>query len=130
MATHSGHEGLVKIGANTIAEITSFSYEETAATIDDTELSDTATTMIAGQTSWSASIEGHWDETDTNGQVAMTIGASVTLGLYPEGDTSGDKYRSGTGIVTSLSVGNSSGSTVSFSASVQGSGSLSSSTVA
>ena len=44
----------------------------------------------------------HWDETDTNGQEALSIGASVTLGLYPEGDASGAQYFSGTATVTEI----------------------------
>lgn len=130
MANHSGHEGVVKIGSNTIAEVTSFSMDQSAAVIDNTELADTWTTHIAGQNSWSGSVECHWDETDTNGQVALTIGASVTLNLYPEGATTGDKYWSGTATVNSLSVSSASGSTVQASFSFTGNGVVTLSTAA
>ena len=39
MATHAGSEGTVKSGANAIAEVRSFSLEETADTIEDTTMS-------------------------------------------------------------------------------------------
>lgn len=102
MANHIGRDGIVKVGANTVAEVTSFSVSVTANTVDDTVLGDTWATHQAGINSWSGSVSGFWDETDTNGQVALTIGASVTLNLYPEGATSGDTYFSGTATVTGI----------------------------
>ena len=38
MATHTGSEGTVKVGANAIAEIRSFSIEESADTLEDTTM--------------------------------------------------------------------------------------------
>lgn len=130
MATHKGSEGTVKVGANTIAELLSWSYEETAETVEDTALGDTAKTFLSGTTSWSGSAECHFDETDANGQEALTAGASVTLNLYPEGATTGDQYYTGTALVTSVSVsvgGND--ETVKRSFSFQGTGALTESTV-
>lgn len=129
MPTHSGHEGLVTVAANTIAELIGWSYDESAEVIEDTELSDTAKTFIAGQTSWTASCECHLDETDTNGQVALSIGASVTLFFYHEGNTSGDEYKTGTGIITGRSVSGGGGDTAKISFSVQGTGALADGTV-
>ena len=130
MATHSGHEGLVKVSTNTIAEIVSYSYEETADVFEDTELSDGAKSFVVGQTGWSGSAECHFDESDTSGQGALDIGSSVTLALYPEGDTSGDTYRTGTALVTNRSVSGGGGDTVKISFSFQGTGALTESTVA
>lgn len=105
MATHAaGSEGVVKITTNTIAEVTEWSYDETCDTIDDSQLSDTAKSYLAGQKDSSGTVDCHWDETDTNGQEAMLVGASVTLNLYPEGATAGDKYYSGSVIITGISV--------------------------
>ena len=103
MALHKGSEGVVKIGSNTIAEVRDWSLEETAETIDSTELSDSAKTFEVGTTSWSGSLNCFWDETDTTGQGACTVGASVTLNLYPEGATTGDTYATGTARINSLS---------------------------
>jgi len=60
----------------------------------------------------------------------MTVGSSITFAVYPEGDTSGDTYLSGTAIVTSKSVTASYDGLVESSISVQGTGALSTSTVA
>lgn len=124
MANHKGSEGLVKIGANTIAELDEWSVDETADTIDDSELSDTAKTFVADMTSWVASITCKWDETDTTGQGAMTIGSEVSIVFYPEGDVSTDVTRTGTAIITGKSQSGSKGSMVMQSFSLQGNGAL------
>ena len=129
MATHTGSEGTVKVGSNAIAEIRSFSIEESADTLDDTTMGDTARTYKSSLTTFSGSVDVLWDETDSTGQGALTIGAEVTLNLYPEGDASGDTYLTGTAIVTSRSISSSHDGLVEMSISVQGSGALSTSTV-
>ena len=80
MATHAGKEGTVKIGANEIAEIRDWSITETGETVDDTKMGDATRTHIATVNSWEASVSSWWDETDTNGQGAMTAGASLRDG--------------------------------------------------
>ena len=129
MATHKGSEGLVKIGSNTVAEVTGFSFDETCDTIEDTQLSDSARTFVADYTSFSGSIDCMFDETDSTGQGAMTSGASVALDLFPEGDGSGDTYFSGTAIITSISRANAQGAMVTASFSFQGTGVLGTATV-
>jgi len=129
MATHTGSEGTVKVGANAIAEIRSFSLDEQADTLDDTSMGDTARTFKSSLTSFSGSVDVLWDETDSNGQGALTIGAEVTLNLYPEGDAAGDTYLTGTAIVTGRSISSSHDGLVEMSISVQGSGALTTTTV-
>ena len=104
MATHSGSSGLVKVASNTVAEVTSWSLDQTNTLIEDTAMGDSARTYLAGLDEASASVECFWDETDTNGQIALSPGSSVTLVLYPEGADSGDYYYTGTALVTSHSV--------------------------
>lgn len=130
MATHTGSEGTVKVGANAIAEIRSFSIEESADTLEDTTMGDSARTYKPSLTTYTGTIDVLWDETDTTGQGALTIGTSVTLNLYPEGDTSGDVYYTGTAIVTGRTINSSFDGLVEMSISVQGSGALSQTTVA
>jgi predicted secreted protein len=129
MATHTGSEGTVKVGSNVIAEIRSFSIEETADTLEDTTMGDTARTYKSSLTSYSGSLDVFWDETDATGQGALTIGAEVTLAMYPEGDTAGDTYLTGTAIVTGRSISSSFDGLVEMSISVQGTGALTSTTV-
>lgn len=129
MATHHGNEGTVKIGANTVAEIVSWSYSDTTETADDTAMGDAAKTHIAGQYSWEGEVACHWDETDTNGQQALTQGASVTLNLYPEGAGAGDTYYTGTATVISRSFTGTMNGIVSATFRFQGNGAVSKTTV-
>lgn len=130
MATHTGSEGTVKVGSDAIAEIRSFSIEETADTLEDTTMGDTARTYKSSLTSFTGSVDVLWDETDSTGQGALTIGAEVTLNMYPEGDTSGDTYLTGTAIVTSRSINSTFDGLIEMSISVQGTGALTTTTVA
>jgi hypothetical protein len=104
MANHKGSEGTAKIGSAQIAEVKDWSISESAETIDDTTLGDTARTKQVGLTSASGSMTAFWDETDSAGQGAMTVGAEVALKLYPEGATTGDKFASFSAIITEKGV--------------------------
>ena len=130
MATHTGSEGTVKVGANAIAEIRSYSVEQTSDTVEDTTMGDTWRTHKTTLRSWTASVDVFWDETDTTGQGALTVGSEVTLNLYPEGSTTGDSYLTGTGIVTSKSISASFDGMVESTITVQGTGTLTTGTAA
>lgn len=130
MATHKGSEGTVKIGTNAIAEIRTWTINESADTVEDTTMGDSARTYKPSLTSWDGSMDVYWDETDTNGQGVATIGAEITLNVYPEGATSGDSYYTGSAIVTGVSRTASFDGMVEASLTFQGTGALSASTVA
>jgi len=129
MATHKGSEGIVKVGSNSVAEIRSYSIEESADTLEDTSMGDSAKTYKPSLTSFSGSLDVFWDETDSSGQGALSIGSEVTLNVYPEGDTTGDTYYGGSAIVTGVSRTGSYDGLVEASISVQGNGALTESTV-
>lgn len=129
MATHIGRDGVIKVGANTVAELRSFSIEETGDTVEDTVMTDTARTFTPTLTSFTGSADVYWDETDTLGQAALTVGAAVSIGFYPEGDTVGDTYYTGSCIVTGVSRSSSFDGMVEASITLQGSGALTASTV-
>ena len=129
MATHKGSEGTVKVGANAVAEIRSYTITETADTLEDTTMGDAARTYLASLKSFSGSMDVFWDETDTTGQVALAPGDSVTINIYPEGSTSGDTYYTGSVIVTEKSITASFDGMVEASISFQGTGALSETTV-
>lgn len=101
MATHAGKLGKVYVGTDQVAEVRNFSIDETADTSEDTSMGDDWKTHLVTLKSWTAACDCWWDETDTNGQQALTTGASVTLNLYPEGNASGATYYTGTATVTS-----------------------------
>lgn len=129
MATHAGSEGTVKSGSNAIAEVRSFSLEESADTIEDTTMGDASRTYLTGLKTFSGSVDVFWDETDTNGQVSFAVGSSVTFAVYPEGDTAGDTYYSGTAIVTGRTITSSFDGMVEASFTLQGTGALTATTV-
>tara|TARA_A100001201_G_C4018737_1_gene179879 strand:+ start:235 stop:621 length:387 start_codon:yes stop_codon:yes gene_type:complete len=104
MATHTGVNGVVKLGSNTIGEVTAFTLNQTHDTVEDTALSDSNKSYKALRGDATATVECHFDETDT-AQEAANSGVSATLELYPEGADSGDKYFVGTAIVTGADVG-------------------------
>ena len=129
MATHVGTSGVVKVGANTVAEVTGFTLNETQDTVEDTSLTDSKKSYIALRGDATATIECHWDETDTSGQEALDVGTSATIELYPEGADAGDAYYTGTGIVTSADVAVTMDGIVSRNFSIQFSGGVTHTTV-
>jgi predicted secreted protein len=129
LATHRGSEGTVKSGANAIAEIRSYTITQSADTIEDTVMGDSARTYLSSLTSFSGSIECYWDETDTNGQLTLDPGSTVTINIYPEGSTSGDMYYTGSVIITEKSITASFDGMVEASFSFQGTGALTETTV-
>ena len=86
-------------------------------------MGDTDRSFKAGLKSFTGSVEVFWDETDT-AQIALDVGAEVTLKVYPEGATTGDKYYSGSAIVTGRTVTSSFDGMVEAAITVQGNGAL------
>jgi hypothetical protein len=128
MATHHGKEGVVKAGSNVIGEVGSFTLETSADVVEDTQLSDATKSFLAGRTSFSGTLEMHYDETDT-AQETLTVGSSISFTLLPEGNTSGDQSFAGSGIITGMSINNAMDAVVSRSVTFQGTGALTKSTV-
>ena len=128
MATHLGKEGTVQVGSNAIAEIRGFSIDETIDTVEDTSMGDSSKTYLASIKDFSGSVDVLYDETDTNGQTALSVGSSVTLNFAPEGTASGDVKLTGTAIVTGKSVTSSFDGLVESTISVQGTGGLTTTT--
>lgn len=124
MATHTGSEGTVKVGANAIAEIRSYSIEETADTVEDTTMGDSYRTHKTTLKAWSGTVDVFWDETDTTGQAALTVGSEVTANFYPEGASTGDAYLTGTAIVTGKTISASFDGMVESTITLQGTGTL------
>lgn len=134
MPTHIGSEGVVRIGSNPVGEVTAFSLSIDSELIPQKKLGDTFESYKAGTRSWKGEVTCHWDETDTNGQIAIEAailaGTSVTLNLYPEGTTTGDIFYAGTAFLSSMSVDISDNdSTVVAKYSFTGSGAVARSTV-
>jgi len=129
MATFSGNSGTVKVGSDAVAEIRSFSVDETMDTLEDTSMGDSYRTFKASLKSWNGSVDVFFDDTDTNGQGALTVGASVTVNFQMEGDTSGSHLLTGTALVTGRTINSSFDGMVEASLTLQGTGALTESTV-
>lgn len=134
MSTHTGLEGSVKIGTDVVAEVTSWNLEVSGDTIDATSINsaqgnDGWRSYHSGLKSWTGSLECHWDPENAAGQGALTVGAEVTVNLYPEGDASGDTYFTGSAIVTGITRQASLDGMVEASFEFQGNGPLSTETM-
>ena len=103
MAVHHGKEGEVVVGGSAVGELVSFTLETTGDVVESTKMSDAAKTFVAGRTSFSGTLEMHFDEADSV-QTQLTAGASVTFKLLPEGGSTGDRKFEGAGIITGMSV--------------------------
>jgi len=128
MATHHGKEGVVTAGGTAVGELTGFTLETTGDVVEDTALTDATKSFITGRTSFSGTLEMHFDETDAQ-QEALLAGASIAFILLPEGNTSGDASYTGTGIVTGMSINNTMDAIISRTVTFQGTGALAVSTV-
>jgi hypothetical protein len=128
MATHHGKEGVVTAGGTGIGELTGFTLETTGDVVEDTALTDATKSFVAGRTSFSGTLEMHYDETDSP-QQTLTAGSSIAFILLPEGNSTGDESFTGTGIVTGMSVNNAMDGIISRSVTFQGTGALTRGTV-
>ena len=128
MATHHGKEGVVTAGGTGVGELTGFTLETTGDVVEDTALTDATKSFVAGRTSFSGTLEMHYDETDSP-QQTLTAGSSISFILLPEGNSSGDESFTGTGIITGMSVNNAMDEIISRSVTFQGTGTLTRGTV-
>lgn len=128
--TYKGKDGIVKVGANNIGQIRNFSVEQSADTIEDTSMGDTARTYKDSLTQFTASIDALFDQSNADSvtpdaaQVSMTIGSTAQFKFLPQGATTGDYQLSGEGIVTGITRSQSFDGLVEISFTIQGSGPL------
>ena len=123
MAVHHGKEGQVAIGGTAVGELTSFTLETTGDVVESTKMEDGAKSFIAGRTSFSGTLEMHFDETDS-GQTQLVSGASLTFKLLHEGSSAGDRKFEGAGIGSGMSVNQPLDGVVARSVTFQGTGAL------
>jgi predicted secreted protein len=128
MANHLGREGTVKISSTTIGELRNYSLAHSSDVVEDSVIGDTYRTRKATLKTWSVNGDLYWDEVDA-GQIALTIGSTVTVNLYPEGIASTSTYYTGSGIVTKFDISAAFDGMVEGSISIEGNGALSTLTV-
>ena len=128
MATHHGKEGVITIGGTTLNNATGFTVDTTHDVVEDTALGSSMKSFLVGRGTFTFSIDMNFDETDS-GQTTMVQGAELTFAFLPEGNESGDRKFSGTGIVTGMSVGVPLDGVITRTVSIQGTGGLTIGTV-
>ena len=123
MAVHHGKEGEVTVGGSAVGELVSFTLETTGDVVESTKMADAAKTFVAGRTSFSGTLEMHFDEADSV-QTQLTAGASITFKLLPEGSSTGDRKFEGASVITGMSVSQPLDGVVARSVTFQGTGAL------
>lgn len=130
MATLRGNDGILKIGANTVAELVAWSLEQELELIEDSAMGDAAKTYKGGLSDGSGSVTLHYDPSDATGQELLVPGSTIALLLYPELDQSGDLELSFSAVITSVSRAGELNSVVSKEVGFQVSGAITENTVA
>lgn len=128
MARHSGKNGLVKFGVNSVAALDSFDIEETIGEVDITAAGDDWRDHDTTYAEWSGTISLKLDHAGT-GQNTRA-GDEVAFEGYTEGDASGKVYLSGTATVTGHSVSSPHDGVVTRTYTIKGKGELAIETVA
>ena len=128
MATHHGKEGVLTIGGTTLGNATGFTVDTTHDVVEDTALGSSMKSFLVGRGTYTASIDMNFDETDS-GQTTLVQGAELTFAFLPEGNASGDRKFSGSGIVTGMSVSVPLDGVITRTVSLQGNGGLTIGTV-
>ncbi len=123
MSVHHGKEGEVVVGGSAVGELVSFTLETTGDVVESTKMADAAKTFVAGRTSFSGTLEMHFDEADSV-QTQLTAGASITFKLLPEGGSTGDRKFEGASVITGMSVSQPLDGIVARSVTFQGTGAL------
>lgn len=97
MASYSGFEGTVKLGATggtaVVAEVVDFTHDNSMTTVKGGACNDAFVDHKPGPRDGAGTITVRWDPDDTAGQAALITafeaGTQVELNLYPAGATVG-----------------------------------------
>jgi len=101
MAVLKGKDGSISAGLNNLANITSFSINEEADTLETTAMGNAGyKTFVGSLKSWSGTVEAVFDDTDS----AVVVGSAITLTVVVDDGSSNQVQYSGSCIVTSRSV--------------------------
>jgi len=101
MAVLKGKDGSISAGLNNLANITSFTINEEADTLETTAMGNAGyKTFVGSLKSWSGTVEAVFDDTDS----AVVVGSAITLTVVVDDGSSNQVQYSGSCIVTSRSV--------------------------
>ena len=131
MASYTGQDGTMTIGGTNVAELRSFSIDQTTNTVERTVMNDAWKSYHTTQYEWSGSADIYLSSTGNavSGIGSITSGAEAALVAYPGGATATYDKLEGNIIVTGLSITSSMDGVVEASISFQGTGALALTTV-
>ena len=123
MARYKGHEGAAKVDTDAIGEVESFDIDLSTNELDVNVMGSDWTDVEGGQKSASGTVSVLSDPADA-GQAALTVGSTVSLSLYPQGETSALEEITGDFLVTNVSRSSSVGDLVKTTYSVRNKGTV------
>lgn len=101
MAAIKGQFGLIKAGGSTVAEVRSFTVNQTATLEDNTGIEQEWKEFFVTNTEWAAQISIFWDDANT---ALFPIGSTVSVVFYPLHETDENSRYFGNGIVVSRQI--------------------------
>jgi len=103
MGTIHGHRGVIKVGGNAVAHITSFNLTINSVEYpEDTAMGAAARTYkTGGPVSNSGSMTYRFDRANTNGQNALVANTALEATFDADGDVTGNPRLSGTILIQS-----------------------------
>ena len=102
MSTYAGSDGIVVANNDLIAQVKSWSLEESSEALDCSSIGTSWRQFRPSIKGWGGSIEGFWHDDDP-GQSRITTGSVIELALYPSGQHDTHIFFKGSAIVTSIS---------------------------
>lgn len=102
MGTYTGKNTLVQVGDTpvTVGKVKSISLNGEVEVQEDEYLGVAGVDIAVGNEKWDSSITVHHDPEDP-GQQALTLGATVDITLFPQGNSTGKTKIEYSAIVTS-----------------------------
>ena len=128
MSKHHGFGGSLKVGSEAVGELQNWNLDVQATVSSGYAMGEDWESSKSTVKKWSGSAECYFDPADT-GQISLGAGDRVELHFYPDGETSGDHYRSGFANVTGTPITASKENYVSITFNFTGDGALSEGTV-
>lgn len=92
MAVGHGLAGVLKLGTATVLQVQDIKVDTSIELASKAVMGDTWDTFLAGLSTGKLSADCLFDPADTTGQEALTLGASGTLNVYPQGTATGKRY--------------------------------------
>jgi len=135
MAIAKGYEAVLKIGTNTLGQVSSFTLNKMLETVDVSTIGVTSKAFVSTLDSWSGSADLFFDDGDTATADLLAActggGVTVTCNFYVEGTVAGqDKYYYGDAFVTAIDWNTTAAGVLEASVSLQGTGTLTQGTAA